>query len=100
MNLVSVLAVVLAVPLVASGQTTAASEAELTTLTPPAETSSMETSSMETSSMEESHVRGKNAAGDDDDDDDDDDGDPCKKNPCGNGICKLDSENRLAATWS
>ena len=25
----------------------------------------------------------------------DEDGNPCKSNPCGNGICKLDNENRF-----
>ena len=60
--------------------------------------SDVDVTTSETSSLllvEASNVRAKNDADDGADADDDDADDPCKSNPCGNGICKVDNENRF-----
>ena len=65
-------------------------DAETTTLA--TTESDVDVTTSETSSLllvEASNVRAKNDADDDDADD------PCKSNPCGNGICKVDNENRF-----
>ena len=57
-----------------------------------------ETTTLASTLAETPNVRGKNEADNSDNghaDDDDDPANPCKNNPCGNGICKLDQENRL-----
>ena len=71
-------------------------DAETTTLA--TTESDVDVTTSETSSLllvEASNVRAKNDADDGADADDDDADDPCKSNPCGNGICKVDNENRF-----
>ncbi len=66
----------LLLPFLTNGQTTKMSDDEMTTITIPTSDTTIPSSNIDIDVKE-------------------DGGNPCKSNPCGNGICKLDNENRF-----